>query len=215
MSQVYMPRVLIADDHALVAEALTKFLSPHCAVVATVHDGRTLVQLVERLQPDVVLVDVGMPLLNGLDATRRIKRVLPEVKVICLTVSEDSGIVAEAFRCGASGYLLKTSGLSELLEAIRCVMHGRLYISRSLKGLASLLVAELESPHSTRCDLTDRQVEVLQLLAEGHSMKEAGAVLNLTTRTIAFHKYRIMNTLNLHNDAEVIQYAMREHIVFS
>lgn len=215
MSEPPRPRILIADDHALVAEAFKRFLATDFDVIATVHDGHTLIQAANTLRPDVILADIAMPFLNGLHAAERIKRVLPEVKLIYVTINQDPSIIAEAFRLGASGYLLKTSVGSELMRAIHCVLRGRPYLSPSLATSMTELLSQLNEFQSSCYKLTDRQIEVLQLLAEGRSMKEAAAVLNLTTRTIAFHKYRIMDSLGLHNDAEVVQYAMREHIVFT
>jgi DNA-binding NarL/FixJ family response regulator len=215
MSATSRPRILIADDHALVAEAFQRLLAMEFDVIATVHDGRSLIHAASTLRPDVILVDIGMPLLNGLHAAERIKRALPALKVVYVTINQDPEIITEAFRRGASGYLLKTSAASELAKAIHCAVQGGRYLSPVLAASVPELLAELDEPPSSRDKLTDRQVEVLQLLAEGRSMKEAAAVLNLATRTVAFHKYRIMDTLRLHNDAEVVRYAMREHIVFS
>jgi DNA-binding NarL/FixJ family response regulator len=214
MSETSRPRILIADDHVVVAEAFKCFLATDFEVIATVHDGRSLIQAANTLQPDVILADIGMPFLNGLDAGERIKRALPTVKLIYVTVNRDPIIITEALRRGASGYLLKTSAASELVTAIHCTMQGKRYLSPSLARSVPELLAQLEEPQSSRSKLTARQIEVLQLLAEGRSMKEAAAVLNLTNRTVAFHKYRIMDRLRLSNDAEVLQYAIRQHIVF-
>jgi DNA-binding NarL/FixJ family response regulator len=153
-----------------------------------------------------------MPLLNGLEAAQRIKRVLPDVKVIFVTVNHDPDLVLEAFRRGASGYLLKTAAASELVAAIQHAMNGELYASPQLRADAD--TAKPTPSGADEPQLTERQIEVLQLLAEGKSMKEAAAVLHLTTRTVAFHKYRVMCSLQLRNDAEVVQYAMRHHIIF-
>ena len=215
MSLSSRPRVLIADDHNLIAEAFKTLIASNFDVVATVHDGHSLITEALSLRPDAILTDIGMPILNGLDAAWRVKRTLPNVKVIFVTVNPDPSLIAEAFRRGASAYLLKTSAASELVAAIRHSLQGRVYLSPSLATSASDLLNQLEDPASTRDRLTDRQVEVLQLLAEGRSMKEAAALLDLTTRTVAFHKYRIMDSLSLHNDAEIVQYAMREHVLFS
>jgi DNA-binding NarL/FixJ family response regulator len=206
------PRILIADDHALIAEAFNKLLANDFDVVATVHDGRSLIQEAERLQPDVILVDIGMPLLNGLEAAQRIQRVLSKVKVIYITINHDPDLVSEAFARGASAYLPKTSAASELVTAIHCALKGDRYVSPLLSIKDTIAPVDNVPSHS---NLTDRQLEVLQLLAEGRSMKETAAVLNLTTRTVAFHKYRIMENLHLRNDAEVVQYAMRRHIIFN
>jgi DNA-binding NarL/FixJ family response regulator len=206
------PRVLLADDHALLLGAFEKLLSEECDVVGQVSDGRALVEAAERVKPDLVVLDVSMPLLNGLDAGRQIKQKQRSIKLIFVTMNEDPDIAAEAFRVGASAYLLKRSAPSELLTAIREVMQGRSYVTPLVtEGLVgSLLQAEVQkSPPS----LTPRQREVLQLLAEGRSMKEVAGILNLTSRTVAFHKYRMMEQLRLKSTAELIQYAVRNHIV--
>jgi len=205
------PRILIADDHALIAEAFNKLLATAFDVVATVYDGRSLIETAQRLQPDVILADIGMPLLNGLEAAQRIKRTLPHVKIIYVTINHDPDVVAEAFRRGASGYLSKTAAVAELVAAIYQALNGDCYLSPQLQSAASSSRTQQALPEPL---LTERQVDVLQLLAEGRSMKEAAAVLNLTTRTVAYHKYRIMGNLHLRNDAEVVQYAMRHHVVF-
>jgi DNA-binding NarL/FixJ family response regulator len=209
------PRVLIADDHALIAEALHQLLSQEFEIVAVVHDGRRLIKAAQELRPDVILVDIGMPLLNGLQAAGSIKRLLPGVKLVYVTVNDDADLVAEAFRRGASAYLPKTSAGTELVAAIHTVLNGGTYVGSSLRrGLERTEPVSDEHFDATNSGLTDRQLEVLQLLAEGKSMKEAAAVLNLTTRTVAFHKYRLMQNLRLKNDAEVVQYALRRHIIF-
>jgi DNA-binding NarL/FixJ family response regulator len=207
------PRILIADDHALIAEAFSKLLASDFEVVAMVHDGRTLIQTAERLRPDVILLDMGMPLLNGLVAAQQIKRILPDVKVIYVTINHDPELVSEAIRRGAAGYLPKTAAVTELTTAIRQALSGNCYVS-PLLAKADTRVDKKSEGFWSEPDLTTRQLEVLQLLAEGKSMKEVAAVLNLATRTVAFHKYRIMQNLHLRNDAEVVQYAMRHHVVF-
>ena len=198
------PRILIADDHVLIAEAFNRLLANDFDVVAMVHDGRSLIQAAERLQPDVILVDIGMPLLNGLEAAQRIKRTSPNVKIIYVTINHDPDLVEEALKRGASAYLSKTAAASELVSAI----------NRALSSDCHVFPSPMLQEPSPEPQLTDRQVEVLQLLAEGRSMKEAAAVLNLATRTVAFHKYRIMENLHLRNDAEVVQYAMHHHVIF-
>jgi DNA-binding NarL/FixJ family response regulator len=205
------PRVLIADDHVLVAEALGKLLATDFDVVAKVHDGRALIHAAQTFTPDVILVDIGMPLLNGLDAAERIKRVIPEAKIIYVTINRDPDLVAESLRRGADGYLLKTSAASELITAIGCALTGGIYVSAALQVAQPLHRSTNTDPIQTK--LTDRQLDVLQLLAEGRSMKEVAGVLTLTTRTVAFHKYRLMDGLSLRNDAEIIQYALRNHIL--
>jgi DNA-binding NarL/FixJ family response regulator len=209
------PRLIIADDRALVVEAFSKMLGTTYNVVATACDGRSLVEATQRLQPDVVLTEIGMPLMNGLEAVYRIKRILPEVKTICVTVHADREIVTEAFRRGVSGYVLKSSSRAVLEKGIEQVLCGNTFISPSLFPKFAYLLAPKLKRNAIVDLLTERQVEVMQLLAEGRSMKEAASVLNLTTRTVAFHKYRFMKNLCLKNDAEVVRYAMQNHVVFN
>lgn len=207
------PRVLLADGYALLLEAVEKLLEAQCDVVGRVADGRALVETALRLRPDVVVLDISMPSLNGLDAGRRIKQEMPDVKLVFLTVAEDLGLAAEAFRIGASGYLLKSSSASELFQAIREVCAGRRYVTPLV---AQSVLDSLQQNGNSRQSfrrLTPRQREVLQLLAEGRSMKQAAAILEVTPRTIAFHKYRIMEQLGLGSNAELIQFAFRQGIV--
>jgi DNA-binding NarL/FixJ family response regulator len=204
-----VPRVLLADDHVLLLGAFEKLLAADCTIVGQVSDGRALVAAAEQLKPDVIVLDISMPLLNGLEAARQIKKKLNNVKLVFLTMNEDADLAAEAFRAGASAYLLKRSATSELPAAIREVMQGRSYITPLVAdGLVESLIHDA-APHQ----LTPRQREVLQLLAEGRSMKEVGSVLNLTARTVAFHKYRMMEQLKVKSTAELIQYAVKHHIV--
>jgi DNA-binding NarL/FixJ family response regulator len=207
------PRILLADDHALLLGAFEKLLSDEFNIVGTVSDGRSLLASAEQLKPDVIVLDIGMPLMNGLEAARqlKLKQKLQHVKLVVVTMNEDADVAAEAFRAGASAYLLKRSAASELSTAIREVLQGRSYVTplvtRDLMG--SLLHGE----RKTSTELTPRQREVLQLLAEGRSMKEVAAVLNVTPRTVAFHKYRMMEQLKITTTAELIQYAVKQHIV--
>jgi|SRR3954462_9790076 DNA-binding NarL/FixJ family response regulator len=204
-----LPRVLLADDHVLLLGAFEKLLASECTIVGQVSDGRALVAAAEQLKPDVIVLDISMPLLNGLEAARQIKKKSSGVKLVFLTMNEDADLAAEAFRAGASAYLLKRSAASELPAAIREVMQGRSYITPLMAdGLVGALIKETVST-----ELTPRQREVLQLLAEGRSMKEVGTVLNLTARTVAFHKYRMMEQLKVKSTAELIQYAVKHHIV--
>jgi DNA-binding NarL/FixJ family response regulator len=206
------PRVLLADDHALLLGAFEKLLAADCDVVGQVSDGRALVSAAEKVKPDVIVLDISMPLLNGLEAGRQIKQKLRDVKLIFLTMNEDAAVAAEAFQSGASGYLLKRSAASELITAIREVMQGRSYVTPlATEGLVGSLLHIGE--HKPGPGLTSRQREVLQLLAEGHSMKEVASILNLTPRTIAFHKYQMMDQLRVKSTAELIQYAVKHHIV--
>jgi DNA-binding NarL/FixJ family response regulator len=207
-------RILIADDHNLVAELCKQLLETEFEVVGVVGDGRALLRAVSELKPDVIVVDIAMPILNGLDAGRQVKQMLPAVKLVFLTMNPDPEVAAEAFARGASGYLLKTCAAAEMVLAVREVLRGKTYLSKALSrdAIDSLrwqhkkLVSEDER-------LTDRQREVLQLLAEGKVMKEVGGVLHMTTRTVAYHKYRIMEVLGTKSNAELVKYAVRNHII--
>lgn len=205
-------RIIIADDHTLLVDAFESMLSPECEVVAKVGDGRALLAAVTELHPDIVVVDLAMPLLNGLDAARLIRQMDPAIKLVFVTMNEDVDIAAEAVRVGGAAYLLKRSAPSELMTAIREAMQGRFYITplvaEGLRG--SLMQSNSDQASSV---LTPRQREVLQLLAEGKSMKETASLLNVTTRTVAFHKYRIMEQLRITTNAELIQFAIRRHVV--
>ena len=206
------PRILLADDHTLVVEAFKKLLDSEFEVVGTVADGRALLACASRLNPDVVIVDLGMPLLNGMDAGLELKRQLPHTKLIVLTMSEDYDLAAEALRHWASAYLLKKSAGSELIKAIREVLKGRSYVTP--KVAQRLLEEFVRDPRPDRAkNLTPRQREVLQLLAEGRTMKEAAGILNVATRTVAFHKYRIMEEFGLRTNSDLVRFAIREHIV--
>jgi DNA-binding NarL/FixJ family response regulator len=205
------PRILLADDHALLLGAFEKLLSGEFDVVGQAVDGRALVAAAERLKPDVIVLDVAMPLLNGLEAARQIKQKQKAVKLIFLTMTEDPDLASEAFRIGAAGYLVKRSAASELTTAIREVLQGRSYITPLITdGLIGTL---LRPPAPAAPRLTPRQHEVLQLLAEGHSMKEIASVLNISPRTVAFHKYEMMEQLKVKTTAELVQYAVRNHII--
>jgi DNA-binding NarL/FixJ family response regulator len=207
------PRVLLADDHRLLREAFTQLLAADCDVVGAVADGRALLAAVAELRPDVVVLDVAMPLLNGLDAARRLKLDMPEVKVIFLTMSEDADVAAEAFRIGASGYLLKNSAVSELLQAIQEVFQGRLYVTPlAAPGLVDARVHAPEPPN-THDALSGRQCEVLRLLAEGRTMKQIARVLKIKPRTVAYHKYSMMEELGIKSNAELVQFAVRRGLV--
>jgi DNA-binding NarL/FixJ family response regulator len=208
------PRIMIADDHMLVAEACKKLLEADYDVVATVGDGRALVRVAATLKPQVIIIDVGMPLLNGLDAGQQIKQLLRSVKLVYLTMNQDADLAAEAFRRGASAYLLKTCAASELVIAVREVLKGKSYLSPVIaKDTVDFILRQGKELIEEGKRLTERQREVLQLLAEGKSMKEVANVLSLTTRTVAFHKYRIMELLNAKSNAQLVQYAIRNHVI--
>jgi len=206
------PRVLLADDHRLLCEAFTQLLDPHCHVVGAVGDGRALLAEAKRLLPDIVVLDIAMPLLNGIDAARQLQESMPAVKIIFLTMNEDPDLAAEAFRMGASGYLLKNSATTELLQAIQDVSRGRTYFPTLVNRKTSSDAPKGETV-SVKYELSIRQREVLQLLAEGKSMKEAGKILKITPRTVAFHKYSMMKELKIETNAELVQYAIRHRII--
>ena len=206
------PRVLLADDHNLLLGAFEKLLAPECEIVGTATDGRSLVVEAQRLKPDVIVLDIAMPLLNGLDAGRQIKLLRKDVKLVFVTMNEDPDLAAEAFRAGASAYVLKRSAGSELITAIREVVKRRSYVTPLItEGLVETILQPSFSEHTH--ELTARQREVIQLIAEGHSMKQVAGILNITPRTVAFHKYRIMELLNIKTTAQLIQYAIKHHIV--
>src|SRR4051812_25344532 len=206
------PRVIIADDHTMLLEAFEKLLAPECDVIAKVTDGRALLAAVRDLHPDVVMLDIAMPLLNGLDAGRQIKQMDASIKLVFVTMNEDPDLAAEAFRAGASAYLLKRSAGSELLTAIREAMKRRSYVTPLVtEGMLGALMHSTADAGAKQ--LTSRQREVLQLLAEGKSMKEVGSILNVTPRTVAFHKYRMMEQLKIKTNAELIQYAIRHNLI--
>jgi DNA-binding NarL/FixJ family response regulator len=208
------PHIVIADDHTFMAEACKKLLEPEFDVVATVGDGRALVRIAATLKPQVIIIDIGMPLLNGLDAGYQVKQLLGSVKLLFLTMNADPTLAAEAFRRGASGYVLKTCAAAELILAVREVLKGRSYLSPAIvkETVDALLHQDRESIEEGQ-RLSERQREVLQLLTEGKSMKEVAYVLNVTTSTVAFHKLRIKEILDAKNDTELVQYAVRNHMI--
>jgi DNA-binding NarL/FixJ family response regulator len=204
------PRILLADDHTLMVEALKHLLESEFDVVGTVGDGRALLAAAARLQPELVVVDVGMPLLNGLDAAEQLKALHPDIKVIFLTQNREPQVAAEAFRRKASGYLLKDSAASELTAAIRIALAGGTYATPALGPVTGAAGGEFEL---TLRSLSAREREVLQLLAEGKSMKEVAAVLDISPRTVEFHKYRIMHQLGAKTGAELVQYAIKHGLI--
>ena len=200
------PRVLLADDHVLIAQALEHLLRAEFDVVGTVSDGRALLKAAGELRPDVAVVDIGMPLLNGLDAGEQLKTLHPGIKVVFLTQNREPRFAVEAFRRNASGYLLKDAAASELTAAIRAALSGKTYVSPSIaQGMSE------EHPAAAQAlrNLSTREREVLQLLAEGKSMKEVAAVLEISPRTVEFHKYRIMELLGVRTNAELVQQAIK------
>jgi DNA-binding NarL/FixJ family response regulator len=205
-------RVLLADDHSILLDALTKLLEPHFEIAGAVSDGRTLISKVSALRPEVVVLDISMPLLNGLDAGQQIKKLHPEIKLIFLTQNLDPNLAIEAFRRKASGYIPKVAAATELITAILEVMKGHTYVSPTI---AESLVSKLGDPAQTtkEPDLTPREREVLQLLAEGKSMKEIGAILDISPRTVEFHKRQIMDNLQVKTNVDLIRYALKRGLI--
>ena len=206
------PRLLLADDHSLVVEAFTKLLESDFEIVGTVADGRALLKKAPELEPDIVILDLAMPLLNGMDAGRELKKALPQTKIVVLTMSEDFDLATEALRHWASAYLLKKSAASELVKAIREVLKGRTYVTP--KVAQRMLERFVRDPrHEREKNLTPRQREVLQLLAEGRTMKETAALLNITERTVAFHKYQIMEEHGLRTQSDLVMFAIKQQVI--
>jgi DNA-binding NarL/FixJ family response regulator len=206
------PRVILTDDHALVAEGFAKLLEDEFEVVGCFSDGRTLLDQAVTLEPDVVILDLAMPLLNGIDAGYQLKKLRPSVKIIVLTVCEDAEVAASLMRQWASGFLLKKSASAELLKAIREVLHGRSYVTTYLTQ--SLIENFIRNPlPAEKKPLTERQREVLQLLAEGGTLKEIANVLKLATRTVAYHKYRIMEEYGLKTNSDLVLLALEQRII--
>lgn len=203
--------VLIADDHAVFAEALRKLLEDDYAVLGTVTDGRALIEEATKLQPQVLVVDIAMPLLNGFDAAKRVLEQSPGTKVVFLTMQEDPRLAASALQLGPIGFVLKHSAASELLTAISQVLNGRSYVTSRLRPQNWAVRQELANDLNKQ--LTDRQREVLQLLAEGRTMKEIAHVLNMSRKTVMFHKYRIMKTFNLKTNADVLRLAIKNNLI--
>jgi DNA-binding NarL/FixJ family response regulator len=206
------PRILIADDHRLLADACKSLLEPEFQVVGIVTDGRSLIHSAAELKPDIIILDIYMPHLNGLDAAVQVKRKLPGVKLVFLTMTMAADVAAEAFRRGASAFVLKQSAADELLLAVRKVKEGLSYLSPLLTKETVMFLQREQKEFSEEKRLTQRQSEVLQLLAEGLSMKEVANVIDTTPGTVAFHKYRMMETLNLKTNAALLEYAIKRNM---
>ena len=210
------PRVIMADDHSLIMAGLRKLVEADCDVVATVEDGRALLEAAERINPDLILLDISMPLLNGLDAARQLSKIVPECKLIFLTMHANPSYATEAFQAGASGYLLKRSAASELQQAIRSALSGQYYLTPLITK--DVLGAVLKQTKGKRGDsgsttLTSRQREVLQLIAEGRGTKEIASILHVTVKTVEFHKASIKRQLELRSTAELTKYALTEGLI--
>ena len=208
------PRVLLADDHQIVLEGLKSLLAGEFDVVGSVQDGRALVDQAATLRPDVIVADISMPQLNGIEAARQIKKTDQNIKIVFLTMHPDATYAANAFEAGASGFVLKHSAPSELITAIHEAMKGQTYVTPLIAGD---LIRTYQGGGSPEKELfrkiSPRQQEILQLLAEGKSAKEIASILDLSTRTVEFHKYRMMQQLDIKTSAQLIQYAVRHGII--
>jgi DNA-binding NarL/FixJ family response regulator len=209
------PRLLMADDHAIMLAGLRKLVEGTCDVVGTVQDGRALVEAAERLRPDLILLDISMPLLNGMDAARQIKKSVPDAKLIFLTMHASPVFATEALQAGASGYLLKQSAASELPHAIETVLKGQTYLTPTITRpvLDSIVSRKQGELKKSLMELTPRQREVLQLLAEGKTPKDMAVLLNVSVKTIEFHKTRLMKQLDLHTTLSLAKFAIAEGLV--
>lgn len=208
--------ILVADDHTLFVEALQKVLEPEFKIVGSVADGRALLDAAPRLTPDIILLDLSMPLLNGIDAAQQLRRTVPDAKLVFLSMHGDPTYVTEAFRAGASGYVLKRASAVELLLAIRTALRGQTYVSPMLaKDVLEPLLQRKQTLESAQAQLTLRQREVLQLVAEGRSLKEIASILCVSVKTVEFHKTRIGKQLGLHTTADLTKYAVSHGLVSS
>jgi DNA-binding NarL/FixJ family response regulator len=214
MSRSNRPRVLLADDHRLVAEGLKSLLSAEFELVAVVEDGRALIEAARKLRPDAIVADITMPRLNGIDALVQLKRDDKGVRVVFLTMHPEAAYAQRALEAGASGYVLKHSAPAELIAAIRAALDGKTYVSPAVAGdVLRVLNGEPEKAGDSVASLTPRQREILQLLVEGRSAKEIGAALAVSARTVEFHKYQMMEKLDLHTNAELVHFALKHGIV--
>ena len=207
------PSVLMADDHSLILAGLRKLVEADYDVVGTVEDGRALVDAAQALRPDLILLDISMPLLNGLEAARQLRTLVPDSKIIFLTMHASPTYATEAFQAGASGYLLKHSAAEELSQAIKSVLQGRHYLTPLLtKKVMDSVLKPSTGERGTPTALTARQREVLQLVAEGHGTKEIATILSVSVKTVEFHKARLMQQLDLHTIADLTKYAITQGI---
>lgn len=208
------PRVLLADDHPIVAEGLQSLLAARFDVVGVVEDGQALLEAARKLEPDVVVADISMPLVNGLEATLRLRQELPQIKVVILTMHREEAYARRALEMGASCYVLKVAAPSELVEAIDAALAGKTFVTPELAdSLAGHVRREADPAPDAAEPLTQRQREVLQLLAAGRTAKEIGAVLGISARTVESHKYELMHALGIERSAELVQYAIKHGLV--
>ena len=208
------PRLLIADDHTLLLDGFRLMLEPEFEIVGAVEDGRALLSAAVELKPDLILLDISMPLLNGIDAASQLRKLVPTAKLIFVTMHADPDFVMEAFRAGAAGYLLKSSAAAELVNAIREVVKGHHYMSPLVaRETMDLLLSSSKQPGRLSDRLTHRQREILQLVAEGRSRKEIASMLNITVKTVEFHKSALMRDLDLHNVADLTRYSIEHGLI--
>ena len=205
------PQILIADDHVVFADSLRLLLEKHYAVVGTVDDGRALITEALRLKPDVIVVDIGMPLLNGLDAAQRVRKQLPKVKLVFLTMQDNPNLAAAALELGSAAFVLKQSAGSELLMAIDQVMHGKSYVTPKLRPDDWVVQKTRARQYSKH--LTPRQRDIVQMCAEGRPIKEIAGHLSLSEKTVEFHKHRIMEIFNLQSNADLVLFALKEGLI--
>jgi DNA-binding NarL/FixJ family response regulator len=205
------PQVLIADDHVVFAEGLQLLLEKHYGVVGTVKDGHALVREALRLKPDVIIADIGMPLLNGFDAAKRVREQLPKVKLVFLTMQDNPNLAAAALELGSAGFVLKHSAGSELVKAIEQVLHGKCYVTSKLRPEDWVVQKTRARQYSSH--LTPRQRDIVQMFAEGRPIKEIAGHLNLSEKTVEFHKYHIMQTFNLKSNADLVLFALKERLI--
>jgi DNA-binding NarL/FixJ family response regulator len=208
------PRLLLADDHTFVLEGFKKLLEDHCDLVGSVEDGRALLEAAVNLQPDLVILDISMPRLNGIEAAKKLKKQVPDTKLIFVTMHADLAYVDAAFRAGASGYLLKRSAATELMQAVQSVMNDKFYLTPLItKEVMTSFLKPTQPRQTTIDDLTTRQHEILQLVVEGLSAKEIADQLKISHRTVEFHKTKIMEQVHVHTTTDLIKYAMAHGLV--
>ena len=204
------PRVLLADDHKIIVEGMRSLLQSEFELVGTVEDGRAMVAAAKELKPDVIVADISMPLLNGIETARQLKKANVEAKIIFLTMHPDVTYATRALEAGASGYVLKHSAPSELITAIKEALSGRTYVAPAIaKDVLHFFAKGSRKRRKDVIGPTPRQREVLQLLAEGHLAKDIASILHISIRTVEFHKYRMMENLGLHTNADLNQYAIK------
>jgi DNA-binding NarL/FixJ family response regulator len=213
MDSRHRARLLIADDHTLLAEACKNLLEPEFQVIGIVNNGRDLLRVAESLKPDLVILDIAMPQLNGLDAGEQLKRALPSCKLVFMTMNMEPDVAAEAFRRGASGYVVKSATVLELVTAVRRALRSESYLSPLITRDTVDFLLRRGGSFAEEKRLTPRQSEILQLFAEGMSMKEIAGVLNLKPGTVAFHKYNLMQVLGVKSNAGLLQYAIKHHLI--